>query len=427
MKLLRLIRFFAFAFIIFSVIYVSLLFIQGRPTLEGMEQLSKLPKKKEVSMKLISNWDKNKVLIKVIQEGKEIKIFESDVIGGETPIKFTVEPKKLGLKDGKAQIVVEIEAYILVRRTYTLETTIDTVPPKIYLIASSSVVKQGASGAVKTRATDAEKVVVKIGEHEYPLFRLDEKKDVYFGIFPVGIEESPSTRIKLIAYDKVGNRAMITLPTRIKRTKFKRIVVNITDEIIETKIKPLLGDEAEGLSNLEAFKKVNEEWRKMNESKIREIGRKSEPRKLWKGKFLQLKNSKVISLFGELRYYRYKGRIVSKSRHLGYDLASIKNAKVQAANNGVVVFVGDLGIYGNTIIIDHGLGVMSLYSHLGSMLVEEGQYVKKGEIIGTTDTTGLAFGDHLHFGILVHGVEVTPLEWWDPKWLRNNIEKVMNS
>ncbi len=425
MKILRLVRFFAFAFVIFSAIYVSLIFIQGRPILKGIEQLTKLPKSKEVNLKLTSNWDKNKVLIKVIQNGKEIKIFEDTVPGGETPVKLRIEPKKIGLKDGKAQIVIEVDAYILVRRTYTLDTIIDTVPPKLYLLASTSIVKQGASGAVKTKATDAEKVVVKIGENEYPLFKMD--KDTYFGVFPVNVEEDQNTRVKLIAYDNVGNKTSLTLPTKVRKARFKRIVVNITDEIIETKIKPLLGDEAEGLSNLEIFKKVNEEWRMLNENKIKEIGKKSEPRKLWKGKFLQLKNSKVISLFGELRYYRYKGKIISKSRHLGYDLASVKNAKVQAANSGVVVFVGDLGIYGNTIIIDHGLGVMSLYSHLGSMLVKEGEYVEKGKVIGTTDMTGLAFGDHLHFGILVHGVEVTPLEWWDPKWLKNNIDKVMNS
>ena len=425
MKILRLIRFFAFAFLIFSAVYVSLLFIQGRPAIEGIEKLQKLPKKKEVTLKVISNWDNNRVSVKIIQEGREIKIFEDSVMGGETPINLLIEPKKYGLKDGEAKVIVTIDAYILVRRSYTVDTFIDTVPPKIYLIASTPIVKQGSSGAVKTQTTDAERVVVMVGKKEYPLYRMD--KNTFFGIFPVDVEEDPNTYIKIVAYDRVGNTASITLPTKIRRTRFKRYVVDITDDMIRRKILPLLGDEGEGLSPVDAFKKVNEEWRERDEKKISEIGKKSEPRKLWEGRFLQLKNSKVISYFGELRYYRYKGRIVSKSRHLGYDLASIKNAKVQAANNGVVVYVGDLGIYGNTIIIDHGLGVMSLYSHLGSMLVKEGEYVRKGQIIGTTDMTGLAFGDHLHFGIIVQGVEVTPLEWWDPKWLKNNIERIMNS
>ncbi|HDY70889.1 MAG TPA: M23 family metallopeptidase, partial [Nitrospirae bacterium] len=54
--------------------------------------------------------------------------------------------------------------------------------------------------------------------------------------------------------------------------------------------------------------------------------------------------------------------------------------------------------------------------------VKEGQKVGKGEIIGRTGSTGLAGGDHLHFGILIQGIEVSPLYWWDPVWVKNNIE-----
>ena len=92
-----------------------------------------------------------------------------------------------------------------------------------------------------------------------------------------------------------------------------------------------------------------------------------------------------------------------------------------AANNGRVIFVGDLGIYGNLIVIDHGLGLMTLYAHLSEFAVKVGDVVKKGDIIARTGSSGLAFGDHLHFGVLVGGVEVTPLEWLDPKWIKDNV------
>ena len=99
----------------------------------------------------------------------------------------------------------------------------------------------------------------------------------------------------------------------------------------------------------------------------------------------------------------------------------MRNADVPAANSGRVVYTGDLGIYGNLVVIDHGLGLMSLYSHLSEIQVNKGDVVKKGQTIARTGSTGLAFGDHLHFGMLVGGVEVTPLEWIDPKWIRDNI------
>ena len=171
---------------------------------------------------------------------------------------------------------------------------------------------------------------------------------------------------------------------------------------------------------------MNEEVRKENEKRIEEIGGKSADQRLWRGKFIQLKNSKVLSRYGERRRYAYKGKLISKSWHLGYDLASVKNARVPAANHGVVVFAGDLGIYGNTVIIDHGYGLMTLYAHLADFKVKEGDAVRKGQTIGYTDTTGLALGDHLHFGVLIDGYEVTPLEWWDRKWIRTRIEPVFS-
>jgi len=100
---------------------------------------------------------------------------------------------------------------------------------------------------------------------------------------------------------------------------------------------------------------------------------------------------------------------------------------VDAANSGIVRFAGDLGIYGNTVIIDHGLGLMSLYGHLSTILVKEGQAINKGEIIAKTGSTGLAGGDHLHFGILMHGYEVTPLPWWDAHWIKVNVLENLNT
>ena len=71
-------------------------------------------------------------------------------------------------------------------------------------------------------------------------------------------------------------------------------------------------------------------------------------------------------------------------------------------------------------MLDHGLGLMSLYAHMSQIDVAEGQTVRQGEILGKTGKTGLAGGDHLHFSILVQGLAVTPLEWWDPKWVENH-------
>jgi murein DD-endopeptidase MepM/ murein hydrolase activator NlpD len=86
-----------------------------------------------------------------------------------------------------------------------------------------------------------------------------------------------------------------------------------------------------------------------------------------------------------------------------------------------VVFGGNLGIYGSTVIVDHGLGLFSMYSHLSYIAVKPGDQVSKGDNIGRTGSTGLAGGDHLHFSMLVNDTFVNPVEWWDEKWIENNV------
>jgi len=86
------------------------------------------------------------------------------------------------------------------------------------------------------------------------------------------------------------------------------------------------------------------------------------------------------------------------------------------------VFAGDLGIYGNCVVLDHGLGLASLYGHLASFAVAEGDRVEKGQVLGRSGSTGLAGGDHLHFAIVLGGTYVEPKEWWDPKWVREKVD-----
>ena len=135
-----------------------------------------------------------------------------------------------------------------------------------------------------------------------------------------------------------------------------------------------------------------------------------------------MRGSKVTSEFAEVRHYTYGGQRVSRARHYGYDLASTARAKITASNGGSVVYAGDNGIYGNLVLIDHGLGITTLYGHLSSLDVEVGDQVAKGDVLGRSGATGLAGGDHLHFAVLVGKTYVDPLEWWDGKWVRDHIE-----
>jgi murein DD-endopeptidase MepM/ murein hydrolase activator NlpD len=89
----------------------------------------------------------------------------------------------------------------------------------------------------------------------------------------------------------------------------------------------------------------------------------------------------------------------------------------------VVLFADDLGIYGNTVVIDHGLGIATLYGHLSSFSVAKGDQVRKEQELGRTGATGLAGGDHLHFEVRIHGEPVFPIEWLDAHWVGDHIDE----
>jgi murein DD-endopeptidase MepM/ murein hydrolase activator NlpD len=137
--------------------------------------------------------------------------------------------------------------------------------------------------------------------------------------------------------------------------------------------------------------------------------------------FHPFSNTGVQSAFADYRTYIYKGKEIDQQVHLGFDLASFQNVPIVSANRGRVLFADELGIYGNTVILDHGFGLQSLYSHLSSFDVKVGDMVEKEQQVGRSGQTGMALGDHLHFTMLVNGRMVNPVEWWDPHWIEDRL------
>jgi murein DD-endopeptidase MepM/ murein hydrolase activator NlpD len=176
-------------------------------------------------------------------------------------------------------------------------------------------------------------------------------------------------------------------------------------------------------TEIEKFCIINRELREKNAAVFQDLGKNTSQERLWEGSWLRLKDAACMANFADHRIYYYKGKEVDRAVHLGIDLASLANSEVYAANNGRVIYAQPLGIYGLTVVLDHGQGLASTYSHLSKINVKTGQEVSKGDKIGFTGQTGLAGGDHLHFGIMVSGLFVNPTEWWDPHWIHDNITR----
>jgi murein DD-endopeptidase MepM/ murein hydrolase activator NlpD len=245
-------------------------------------------------------------------------------------------------------------------------------------------------------------------------------------LFAVPFDLDSPEEIHLEAEDALGNTAQLAFVDKFFPRPFRRDSINVSDNFM-SKVVPEIQANTAGLASgdtlVEDYVIINRDLRRENAQTLHDLARESRPEFLWKEAFTALPNGQVMSAFADRRTYTYAGEEIDQQDHLGIDLASVKRAPVPAANSGVVVLARYFGIYGNAVVIDHGFGLMSLYGHLSTIEVEEGQAVERNQIIGRTGETGLAAGDHLHFTMLLQGEAVTPIEWWDEKWIRDRLER----
>lgn len=313
------------------------------------------------------------------------------------------------------------------KTTVKKDLVLDLTMPKLVELSTVQYLKHGGSGFLIYKSSkDLEKSGVKIGDYffqGYGGYFKDPSIYIVFFAYPYDLESKEE--LILYAVDKAGNERTLPIFYHMINAKYRDSIINVSEMFIKRNMLPLLDENVpESETMLEdIFLRVNNKMRTDNNNKIREITTNSNNNILWDNRFLQLSTSKVEANFADHRSYKVDDEIVDKQYHLGYDLSVTKKYPVEAANSGIVKFTGKIGIYGNTVIIDHGMGLMTLYSHLSSITVKEGEKINKGGIVGKTGITGLAVGDHLHFGVYVHGVPVRPLEWWDQKWVN---EKILN-
>lgn len=305
------------------------------------------------------------------------------------------------------------------------QITIDLTPPTLELIADDRYISFGGAGALVYKASgDTATSGVKIGKHFFPGFpgQIKDKPEHLLAFFAHSYDTPPGTKALLVATDQAGNTREMALLYELKDVKYRKSTIALSERFLQNTVAALARDPAvrQGPAK-QLFIAVNNDLRKENEDKITAVTKKASPSLLWKGAFSQLSNSKVEANFADQRTYVYQGEAIDTAYHLGYDLSVTKHYPVEAANSGKVALAEDLGIYGNTVILDHGLGLFTLYSHLSSIDVKVGDAVGQKQILGRTGETGLAGGDHLHYGVYLHGVAILPVEWWDGKWINDNI------
>jgi murein DD-endopeptidase MepM/ murein hydrolase activator NlpD len=309
---------------------------------------------------------------------------------------------------------------------------VDTTPPMTEIINNSYAIGNGGSAAAVVKVSDEnlkDKYILVNGKYRFNLTPF-VKKDYYVALIAWPVYEK-TFDAELVAEDKAGNVVREHIPYYWRKYRYPKAKINITDKFINQVAKRVLSKMNLPIPNdpVQIFKDVNEKVRKLNETEIHNITSKIYENKVngfSVARFRPLPGSAKRASFGEQRSYYYKGEKISFAIHKGIDLAKIKRAKIYSSNYGKVVAAKYIGIYGNTLIVYHKLGLYTLYGHTSVFKVKPGDMVRRGQVIARTGATGAVFGDHLHFGVYVQGIAVNPVEWMDPRWIKLNITNIIN-
>ena len=317
--------------------------------------------------------------------------------------------REANLTDGAFELVIKLTDASMAgfghgnTHTESLPMRLDAQPPRLSIKTLPPNVRRG--GAAVVRFTADEEVTncgVLINNWFVPAYL--QKDGSWVCLYPYPYAMTPQdykNSVQITATDLAGNKTTSHLTVLAYDRRFRNDKLNISDSFLQ-QVQSKLGNLAPNAPDpLQCYLTINTQVRAQNIAKLQTLSHESASAMLFDGVFIHMPRAATRANFADHRTLIYQNQVVGEAYHLGLDLASVRNAEIPAANSGKVVFTGDMGVYGNLCLIDHGLGLFSLYAHMNDFTVKPGDLVKKGDLIGHTDSTGLAFGDHLHFGIIV--------------------------
>lgn len=310
---------------------------------------------------------------------------------------FTLSAKMLD--EGKHLLEVELEnsAYNKRKVERSLTFFVENLPLQAAFIKNEmdAKVPQGRTLHVQFQTNkEIKQAQVKTLSKTYPCFRESERALIYECFVPVDTEEVPNEYLLTIDIeDKVGNKISLQGKFQVTSFPFKKQTIKIGAE--KMKMENEAGDSE-----------------KQFETDVEDLTKKSPHEKLWHGTFItpiEVKDLKQITTeYGVIRATQERGL----RQHKALDLYTTPKSVVWAPQDGIIVMKHRYAHSGNTVAIDHGWGIISLFFHLDSFAnIEVGEKIKKGNPIGTLGKTGYATGYHLHWEMRVNNMAIDPMEW----------------
>lgn len=390
----------------------------------------------------------DEVVVRLVQNNvpKELirKTFGAERVLNET-LEVTVSPKELDLREGNAELQVLAFDKALWNNGARLSAIVEVnyLKPQITPLTPQQNGVLGGAEMVfyKVTGKPPEAHGVLAQGSLYSGFQaagwsdgFKDRTSVYLALYPIPASfDDSAEKMRLIARDSLGNSATNSFNYRIKQRRWSSFRTSLTADKGQHLREVLYGyARRENLAVRETgdiavdLKSVIKALSISDEGFVRTALEQSSPTRSWSEAFLPPVNSSPTNSAGDQRIVLLDGTEIVRGPSSGVRFPVSRRTPVVAANNGSVVFIGTLGLLGNTIIVDHGFGLSSVYGHLSDVAVQRGTKVQRGQEIGKTGSTGLAQSEEVYFEMRIHGTPVSPNEWWDQSWVTDHIDNKVN-
>lgn len=332
-------------------------------------------------------------LLSIILDEKPIaKNFKIGYFKHEYP--FTIPTETMSNGAHKMEINFSDGSYNKNKYSETINFYIDNIPLQAAFVKTETELKvfQGRTLHVQFQVNKKIKnATASALSNNYECYPESKDSSIYETFIPILCEENPNEYLLTIdIVDHVGNTLKL-------ETKFQIIQFPFKKEILVVKPEKVKAEKELGKSH-EQFEKD-----------LAAILTTSPKEKLWRGKFCApIEIAKMTCDFGTIRISQEKG----KYTHRAVDLTNQPKSVVWAAQSGIVKIKDRYAMTGNTVVIDHGWGIITMYFHMDSLAnINIGDKINQGNPVGTLGETGYASGYHLHWELRVNNMPVDPMQW----------------
>jgi murein DD-endopeptidase MepM/ murein hydrolase activator NlpD len=417
--------------VIVLMVLVPIAFVVARsatPAMELSSAVTSIGQSTPITVHIRDPRGVRRLVAFVEQNGVTYQVFETVQPSNETDttanfmagVKTTPQ-----LQAGKAKLILEATSNDLLRKTARLEreVTVVTQPPSVSVDSEQHYLYLGMADLATFNVSGSwTEAGVRVGDQTFRAWPMPDAKPGLFSLFAFAWNMPAGTVPMVYASNGAGNDVTSPLVVQFPKKEQPKYTVHdlqVSDAFLQKVVNEL--DPNGSGDPVARFVRINSEMRRANNKTLSDLRFKTADKFLWSQPFIRQPHSQAEASFADVRNYIYQGKKIDQQVHLGYDLAVTQHIGVEASNDGKVVYVAPLGIYGNCIVVDHGYGLQTIYGHLSRIDVHEGDMVKRGQAMGLSGMTGMAGGDHIHFAMQLDGVQIDPKEWWDSHWIKDHI------